>query len=75
MTVKELVDVMDMRIMFEIFEAGNNRLLFDSSDWNNTLGMRKSWDYLQNRNVVQLSNDGNGEQASIYIEVEANKTE
>lgn len=69
MTVSELFDVLDKRIVINVFEAGNNELLFDSSHWNEKNYTRKSWDYVKNRNVLQLSNNGNGEEAQIYIDM------
>lgn len=72
MTVKELVDIMDKRIMFSVFEAANNELLFDSTQNGYT---RKGWDYVKNRNVLQLSNNGNGEEAEIYIEMKNKQNE
>ena len=33
MTVSQLFEVLDKSIMINVFEAGNNELLFDSSKW------------------------------------------
>lgn len=75
MTVSELFDVLDKRIVINVFEAGNNELLFDSSHWHEKNYTRKGWDYVKNRSVLQLSNDGNGEEAQIYIDVINPQTE
>lgn len=69
MTVSELFNVLDKSIVINVFEAGNNELLFDSSHWNEKNYTRKSWDHVKDRIVLQLSNNGNGEEVQIYIDV------
>ena len=69
MTVSELFNVLDKSIVINVFEAGNNELLFDSSHWNEKNHTRKGWDYVKDRIVLQLSNNGNGEEVQIYIDV------
>lgn len=68
-TVGGLFEILDKRIVINVFEAGNNELLFDSSKWNEKNYLkRKRWDDIKNRNVLQLSVDEMSSEAQIYIE-------
>lgn len=68
-TVGGLFGILDKRIVINVFEAGNNELLFDSSKWNGKNYLkRKRWDDIKNRNVLQLSVDEISSEAQIYIE-------
>lgn len=68
-TVGGLFEILDKRIVINVFEAGNNELLFDSSKWNEKNYLkRKRWDDIKNRNVLQLSVDKIGSEAQICIE-------
>lgn len=52
-TVGGLFEILDKRIVINVFEAGNNELLFDSSKWNGKNYLkRKRWDDIKNRNVL-----------------------
>lgn len=70
MTVEELINVLDKRIVFNIFQMADNELLFDSGKWNDVSYTRKCWGDIKNRKVMQFSPSDNGEEAYIYIEVE-----
>lgn len=68
-TVGGLFEILDKRIIINVFEAGNNELLFDSSKWNEKNYLRrKRWDDIKDRNVLQLSVNKIGSEAQICIE-------
>ena len=70
MIVNQLFEVLDKSIMINVFEAGNNELLFDSSKWHEKNYTRKGWEHVKEREVLQITPDGNGEEMAIYIAVE-----
>ncbi|RHP46985.1 hypothetical protein [Clostridium sp. AF32-12BH] len=68
MTVSELFDVLDKRLIVNVYEAGNNDLRFDSSRLYNQNYMMKGWDYVKDKKVIQVGNDGTAETIDIFIE-------
>lgn len=54
MTVSELLDVLDKRLIVNVYEAGNDDLRFDSSRWYNQNYMMKGWDYVKDKKVIQV---------------------
>jgi|GEM_PF-4482168 hypothetical protein len=70
MTVSQLFEVLDKSIMINVFEAGNNELLFDSSKWHEKNYTRKGWEHVKDREVLQITPDGNGKELLIFIAVE-----
>lgn len=69
MTVSELLDVLDKRLIVNVYEAGNDDLRFDSSRWYNQSYTMKGWDYVKDKKVIQVGNDGTAEIIDIFIEV------
>lgn len=70
MTVEELINVLDKRIVFNIFQMADSELLFDSDKWDDVSYTRKCWDDIKTKKVMQLSPSDNGEEVDIYIAVE-----